>query len=85
MGACRGTWKQVVLWVRLEIGFLKPFYISPEGGDVSQVSWEGECLLGQLSPFRISGSLSFNSSLLMIALTAVRDRDQEVYSVTVSC
>jgi hypothetical protein len=25
MGACSGTWKQVILWVRLEIGFYRLF------------------------------------------------------------
>jgi hypothetical protein len=42
-------------------------------------------LLGLLSPFGTSCSLSFKSSLSMITLTAVRDRDDEVYTVTASC
>jgi hypothetical protein len=40
MGACRGTLKPVVLWVRLEIGFLWPFFVLPKGGGVSQVFWK---------------------------------------------
>jgi hypothetical protein len=44
-----------------------------------------KCLLGQLSPFGTSFSPSFNSPLSMITLTAVRDRDEEVCSVTASC
>jgi hypothetical protein len=60
MGACRGTWKLLVLWVRLEIGFLKPFML-PEGRNIPQVqmviSWEGEVslanyhLLGPLAAY----------------------------------
>jgi hypothetical protein len=42
---CRGTQKEVVLWVRLGIGFYS-FFALPESRDVSQVqtevSWEGE-------------------------------------------
>jgi hypothetical protein len=44
-----------------------------------------KCFLSQLSPFRTSCSPSFNSLLSMIALTTVKDRDDEVYSVTASC
>jgi hypothetical protein len=44
-----------------------------------------KCLLGQLSHFGTSCSSSFKSPLSMIALTAVRDRDDEAYSVYTSC
>jgi hypothetical protein len=44
-----------------------------------------KCLLGQLSPFGTSFNPSFKSPFSMLALTAVRDRDDEVYSVTASC
>jgi hypothetical protein len=44
-----------------------------------------KCLLGQLLPFGTSCSLFFKFPLSVVALTAVRDRDKEVYSVTASC
>jgi hypothetical protein len=42
-------------------------------------------LLGQLSPFGTSCSLSFKSALSVISLTVVKDRDRKVYSGTDSC
>jgi hypothetical protein len=48
-------------------------------------SGKEKCLLDQLSPFGTSCSPSFNSPLSMIALTAVRNKVKEFYSVTASC
>jgi hypothetical protein len=49
MEACRGTWKPVVPWVRLEIAFYSLFCVLPEGGDISQEQTDvfGE---GEVSP-----------------------------------
>jgi hypothetical protein len=87
MGARRGTQKLVVLWVRLEIGFI--VFVLPKGEDVSQVqtdvSWEGEVSPWPIVTFWDLLRSSFKSFLSMVALTAVRNRDEEVYSMTASC
>jgi hypothetical protein len=41
MGAFSRTQKSVVPWVRLETGFLSPFFVLPKGGDVFQLQTEG--------------------------------------------
>jgi hypothetical protein len=88
MGACSRTQKPVVPWVRLEIGFYSLFVL-PKGRDVSQVqtdiSWEREVSPWPIITFGTSCSPSFKSPLSMIALTAIRDRDYEVHSMTASC
>jgi hypothetical protein len=60
------------------------FFVLPKGGDVPQVSWE-EVFAWPIIIFwdLLKSILQFPHS--MIALTAVRDRDDEVYSVTASC
>jgi hypothetical protein len=87
MGAGWGTWKPVVLRVRLEIGFYSLFVL-PRGGDVSQVqtnvSWEGEVSLWAVVTFWDLLQSVFQVPFSVITLTAVRDRDK-VCSVTASC
>jgi hypothetical protein len=89
MGVCRGTLKPFVLmgqggnWV-----FMVNYYcLQAEMSLRCKQTFPGKDknILGQLSPSGTSCSLSFNSPLSMITLTAVRDRDKEVYSVTASC
>jgi hypothetical protein len=74
MGACRGTWKPVVPWVRLEIGFYRSFLYCLRLEMSLRSPGKEKCLLGQLSPFGTSCSPPFNSPFSMITLTVVRDR-----------
>jgi hypothetical protein len=55
------------------LGFIA-FFVLPKGGDVSQVKTEISCE-GKVSPWPIVTSPSFKSPLSMIALTAVKERD----------
>jgi hypothetical protein len=75
--------------VRLEIGFYSFFVycLRVEMSLRCRQTFPGKekCLLSQLPHFGTSCSLSFKSPLSVISLTAVRDRDDEVYSVTTSC
>jgi hypothetical protein len=83
MGICRGTLKLVVLWVRLETGFLQPFLLT-KGRDVSrgqtEVSWEGD-----LSPWPIITFWDLWQSVLQFPPLSDHpncyNRDNEVYSV----
>jgi hypothetical protein len=81
----------VILWVRLGIGFYSLF----------PIAWGQRCLSGadrgflgrrgvSLITYHLLGPpavhpLVLHSPLSMVTLTAVRDRDDEVYSVTASC
>jgi hypothetical protein len=89
IGECRGTgnwWSSGSGW---GLGFIAFFCIAWVR-DVSQVQtevfWEGEVSPWSLSPFGTSWSPSFRPSfpLSIVALTAVRDREDKVYSVTAS-
>jgi hypothetical protein len=64
MGAYRRTWKPVVPWIRLEIGFYSLFCVFPRGRDVTQVQVDfpgkEKCLLGQfyvLGPHAVCPSI----------------------------
>jgi hypothetical protein len=58
MGACSGTWKLVVPWVRLEIGFCS-LRVKRSLRCKQIFPGKEKCLLGQLSPFGTYCSLSF--------------------------
>jgi hypothetical protein len=83
-----GNRKLVVLWVRLEIGLYSLFCVycpKPEMSLKGRQKFPGKkCSLGQLSPLGTSCSPSFKFPF-KFPLTAVKDRDDEVYSVTASC
>jgi hypothetical protein len=89
MGACKGTWKPVFPFIRLGIGLYSLFEHCLRVEMSLRYRWtfpgKKMILLEDLSPFETSFSLSFNSTFSMVALTAIRDRDDEVYSVTASC
>jgi hypothetical protein len=68
-----------------KLGFYSPFLYCLMVEMSCRFPGKEKCLLGQLSPFGTSCSLSFNSPLSVITLIAVRDRDNEVYLVTASC
>jgi hypothetical protein len=78
----RNPWSHGSGW---KLGFYSLFLYCPRVEMSLRSPGKEKYLLGQLSPFRTSCSLSFKSSLSVIALTAVRDRDNKVYSVTTSC
>jgi hypothetical protein len=66
----RNWWSHGSGW---KLGFIA-FFVLPKGGDVSQVKTEISCE-GKVSPWPIVTSPSFKSPLSMIALTAVKERD----------
>jgi hypothetical protein len=82
----------VILWVRLGIGFYSLLFALLGGRDVSQVQTG---FLGRRAVFLITYHLLGHPAVCplvlhstpppMVALTAVRDRDYEVYSVIASC
>jgi hypothetical protein len=91
-GECRGTRKPVIPWVRVRIGFYSFFfciawwwrYLSDANGYFlwrRSVSLTTYHLLG---PPAVRPSV-LHSLLSVVALTAFRDRDDKVYSVTASC
>jgi hypothetical protein len=79
----------VVLWIVLGIGFYSLFEccLRAEMSLRCRQKFPGKerCLLDHLSPSGTSWSPSSNSHLSIVTLTAVRDRDNKVYSVTASC
>jgi hypothetical protein len=83
------TQKPVVLWVRLEIGFysLFEYCLRVEMSLRYKQRFPGKerCLLDHLSPFWDLLQWVLQSPLSMVALTVVRDRDNEVHSGTDSC
>jgi hypothetical protein len=82
IGERRRTRKLVILWVRLGSGLYSLFC----------TAWGLRCLsdangsfLGRRNVSLTSCCLSFKSPLSVTSLTAIRNRDDEVYSVTASC
>jgi hypothetical protein len=81
----------VIPWVRIGSGFYR-ILLHCLGAEMS-LRWRQRfpgkemCLPDHLSPFGTSAvrPLVLHSPLSMVALTAVRYRDDKVYSVTASC
>jgi hypothetical protein len=72
------------------LGFYSFFFCIALGqrchSDAQKFHGKGRCLLDHISVFGNSGSLSIlQSPFSMVSLTAVRDKENEVYSVTASC
>jgi hypothetical protein len=80
MWACSRTWKPVVPWVKLEIGFYSFFLYCPraEMSLRSKQTLPGKkCLLGWLSPFGTSCSLPFNQTPQAEILASAQAVNQE--------